>query len=387
MTTRKKTRKKAGKTAAGSKSAPARAKKPRTSASQKKKVTTPRASKARSTGKKQTADRKKTKPKTGSSARSTTKKKQATVQARSSSSSRKQVKANQEKKTSRKSSVTRKSMAKRSTPRSQTAVKTAPRKASRKQTVASGSRSEAKSTPKKSATPKPKAKATPAPKTSKKPAQSNKKSTNHSKATSKSPTKKVGVKDRSELLRRLLDLRSGYQRAHDEPERKKGNQKSAKSTAERSRSRVPAPEVEIPVLEPAKPAKARKAKMRKRDLERIRKALESERDKISNDLEVLDEMTNSKDETGGIETNSFSIHLAEHATDNSTLETTLMQRHLIEERLSQVIEALKRMDDGEFGLCELCGDTITVERLVAKPFARLCIECRRNLESRRARNN
>ena len=48
--------------------------------------------------------------------------------------------------------------------------------------------------------------------------------------------------------------------------------------------------------------------------------------------------------------------------------------------LREVDEALERIEGGNFGLCELCGEPIVRERLRAMPHARNCIECQRESE-------
>lgn len=44
--------------------------------------------------------------------------------------------------------------------------------------------------------------------------------------------------------------------------------------------------------------------------------------------------------------------------------------------LSQVTDALERMDRGTYGRCESCGSAIPAERLEALPHARSCASCR-----------
>lgn len=48
--------------------------------------------------------------------------------------------------------------------------------------------------------------------------------------------------------------------------------------------------------------------------------------------------------------------------------------------LSQIDKALARLDDGTYGLCERCGKQIAHERLLARPFATLCIDDQRLLD-------
>ena len=44
--------------------------------------------------------------------------------------------------------------------------------------------------------------------------------------------------------------------------------------------------------------------------------------------------------------------------------------------LRQIDDALDRIDDGTFGLCEDCGEEIGEARLKAIPYATLCVECK-----------
>jgi DnaK suppressor protein len=48
--------------------------------------------------------------------------------------------------------------------------------------------------------------------------------------------------------------------------------------------------------------------------------------------------------------------------------------------LRDVVAALQKIDDGSFGDCERCGETIADKRLEALPFARYCINCQRLVE-------
>lgn len=48
--------------------------------------------------------------------------------------------------------------------------------------------------------------------------------------------------------------------------------------------------------------------------------------------------------------------------------------------LRDVVAALQKIDDGSFGNCERCGETIADKRLDALPFARYCIDCQRLVE-------
>ena len=46
----------------------------------------------------------------------------------------------------------------------------------------------------------------------------------------------------------------------------------------------------------------------------------------------------------------------------------------------KLTRALKKIDEGEYGLCEDCGANIKFQRLVARPTAELCIDCKEEAE-------
>jgi DnaK suppressor protein len=49
-------------------------------------------------------------------------------------------------------------------------------------------------------------------------------------------------------------------------------------------------------------------------------------------------------------------------------------------KLKQIDDALARLDDGSYGVCDSCGLEIGEERLNAMPFTRLCRDCQQDLE-------
>lgn len=48
--------------------------------------------------------------------------------------------------------------------------------------------------------------------------------------------------------------------------------------------------------------------------------------------------------------------------------------------LSKIDRALKKIDEGDFGVCESCGEDISVKRLEARPVTTLCIRCKEEQE-------
>ena len=56
----------------------------------------------------------------------------------------------------------------------------------------------------------------------------------------------------------------------------------------------------------------------------------------------------------------------------------------VEQKLDYLIEAIKKIEDGSYGTCSMCGVTIPIGRLKAKPFAKFCTECREVFEREEA---
>ena len=71
-------------------------------------------------------------------------------------------------------------------------------------------------------------------------------------------------------------------------------------------------------------------------------------------------------------------------SDRSTAESdrsfTLRIRDRERKLITKIQDALKRMDDGEYGICEECGEDISLARLKARPVTTLCVSCKARQE-------
>jgi DnaK suppressor protein len=67
-------------------------------------------------------------------------------------------------------------------------------------------------------------------------------------------------------------------------------------------------------------------------------------------------------------------------TDRALLESnrnfTLRLRDRERKLLAKVKEAIKRIDNATFGICEGCGGEIEEKRLIARPMTTMCIDCK-----------
>ncbi len=97
---------------------------------------------------------------------------------------------------------------------------------------------------------------------------------------------------------------------------------------------------------------------------------------------TLSKMRESVEELAGEE--ALPPDIADRACLESGRNFTLLMRERDRQALAGIREALSRIEAGEYGVCEECGDDIAVARLKAQPMATLCVHCqsRREDESR-----
>ena len=62
-------------------------------------------------------------------------------------------------------------------------------------------------------------------------------------------------------------------------------------------------------------------------------------------------------------------------------DTGLAIAEIHKERLTQIEESLRKLEEGSYGLCDSCGNQIDEQRLSVMPFTTLCVECQKKAES------
>jgi RNA polymerase-binding protein DksA len=119
------------------------------------------------------------------------------------------------------------------------------------------------------------------------------------------------------------------------------------------------------------------------DVERFRTSLLDERRRVEQAIEYLHQETpgSLEDETEEIfGTNDNHLVDAASGTLDREIDYTLEENS--EQVLGEIHAALKRIEDGTYGICTNCGQSIAAERLEAVPWAMLCIDCKRKEEGR-----
>jgi RNA polymerase-binding transcription factor DksA len=141
-----------------------------------------------------------------------------------------------------------------------------------------------------------------------------------------------------------------------------------------------------PPIHHDEPAKTRLKPMGKRDLEFFRKLLLNLRDRIVDEISFLagENLNHSQREASG-DLSNYGMHMADQGTDNFDREFALSLVSNEQEVLYEIDDALHRIDNSTYGVCELTGRAIEPERLKVLPYARYCREAQEQLEKNRKR--
>jgi DnaK suppressor protein len=114
--------------------------------------------------------------------------------------------------------------------------------------------------------------------------------------------------------------------------------------------------------------------MDQENLEHFKELLQNQLDELIEEaIKTVNGMTNLKDNFPD-------------PTDRAALETDrnflLRIRDRERKLIEKIKEALERIENGTFGICEVCGREIAEERLKARPVTTLCIDCKKKQEAR-----
>ena len=122
-------------------------------------------------------------------------------------------------------------------------------------------------------------------------------------------------------------------------------------------------------------------KLTDEEVERFKEILFAKRREIVGDVNCIEDETLKKsrlDATGDL--SSMPIHMADIGTDNYEQEFALDLLDSERKMLEKINEALVRVAENRYGICEGTGEVISRARLEAKPWARYSIEYAKKAE-------
>jgi len=114
----------------------------------------------------------------------------------------------------------------------------------------------------------------------------------------------------------------------------------------------------------------------------FRQRLEAERQRLLAELASLAINGAVSGQVVGAEHAGYGNHLADDGTAVFEQEKNLALQKNLQELLGKVERALRKFDQGTYGLCEECGEPIDPARLEALPYATHCVPCKAKLIKR-----
>jgi RNA polymerase-binding protein DksA len=127
---------------------------------------------------------------------------------------------------------------------------------------------------------------------------------------------------------------------------------------------------------PTKPAE----KWSRAELNAVRKELESQADELRSEIDEAETTWAKIQAEGGGE--GAGDDQADAGTKTFEREHEMSLANNSRDLLAQVERALERVANGTYGACEICGNPIGKPRLMARPAATLCVNCKQREERR-----
>ncbi len=113
--------------------------------------------------------------------------------------------------------------------------------------------------------------------------------------------------------------------------------------------------------------------MQKSESDYFKEILQSRRDQIKKNIDGVNSELN---QLNSLELNDEGDHAS--VNNNSMVESAIVSQQ--KQELQEIEITLVKIENGEYGICEMCEDDIGFQRLKVKPHAIYCIDCREIVE-------
>lgn len=123
-------------------------------------------------------------------------------------------------------------------------------------------------------------------------------------------------------------------------------------------------------------------KLTKTQLKEFRELLLELRAKFAGEIRAIAREASKNPREASGDLSSYTVHMADMSADTYQRELSLNMISTEQQVFYQIEEALKRFDDGMYGMCQQCGTPINLSRLKAVPYTSLCIACQRSKEQK-----
>jgi RNA polymerase-binding protein DksA len=116
------------------------------------------------------------------------------------------------------------------------------------------------------------------------------------------------------------------------------------------------------------------------DIAKIEKELNQQKKQIENDLKNISGKDAHEADNIGAKFPEYGDKMDENAQEISDYSTNLATEKVLESALKDINSTLERIKKGSYGVCKYCAKPIAPKRLIARPTASSCVECKTELQ-------
>ncbi len=119
-------------------------------------------------------------------------------------------------------------------------------------------------------------------------------------------------------------------------------------------------------------------KYSKSKLAKFKKSIESKLNEVAHELDdIKDNLDTNTRGTASLSQDSvYSVHMADAGTDSYEREKGFHFMNRETDYYKFLVKALERINDGSFGVCNICEELIAEERMIEVPNATKCVQCK-----------
>jgi len=116
----------------------------------------------------------------------------------------------------------------------------------------------------------------------------------------------------------------------------------------------------------------------KSKLAKFKKSIETKLNEVAHELDdIKDNLETNTRGTASLSQDSvYSVHMADAGTDSYEREKGFHFMNRETDYYKFLIKALERINDGSFGVCNICEELIPEERMMEVPNATKCVQCK-----------
>jgi len=104
---------------------------------------------------------------------------------------------------------------------------------------------------------------------------------------------------------------------------------------------------------------------------------------LEHQKELLEELNKSSEDIGQLQQGPFPADWGDKVSMNDAMNFLMTLENDRSLQMREIARALRKIEEGSYGICEKCGQQLSFDRLEAVPYARFCLKCQDQEEKAR----